>query len=128
MSIALNELTISFIVLYMMLSGVSMVPPVITKTRYWVTWWDYVYPFVGMPLWFFLWFLLSWLKVGPGVSTTNFAFEVFCILILSVTAPWMRYYLAFAKSKASRVISLSLTFVPIIVTVLFRFYMPLLPE
>ncbi len=128
MSIAINELTISFIVLYMMLTGVSLVPPVITKTRYWVTWWDYVYPFVGMPLWFLLWFLLSWLKVGPGVSTTNFAFEVFCILILSVATPWMRYYLAYSKSRTTAVISFCLTFVPIIVTVFFRFCMPLLPE
>ena len=124
MSMAINELTISFIVLYLMLTVVSMVPPVITKTRYWVTWWDYVYPFAGMPLWFFLW----WLKVGEGVSTTNFAFEVFCILILSVAVPWMRYYLAYAKSRATAVISFCLTFVPIIVTVFFRFCMPLLPE
>ena len=124
MSMAINELTISFIVLYLMLTVVSMVPPVITKTRYWVTWWDYVYPFAGMPLWFLLW----WLKVGEGVSTTNFAFEVFCILILSVAAPWMRYYLAYAKSRATAVISFCLTFVPIIVTVFFRFCMPLLPE
>ena len=124
MSMAINELTISFIVLYLMLTAVSMVPPVITKTRYWVTWWDYVYPFVGMPLWFFLW----WLKVGEDVSTTNFAFEVFCILILSVTAPWLRYYLAYAKSRAIAVISFCLTFVPIVVTVFFRFCMPLFPE
>lgn len=124
MSMAINELTISFIVLYMMLTVVSMVPPVITKARYWVTWWDYVYPFIGMPLWFLLW----WLKVGEGVSTTNFAFEVFCILILSVAMPWMRYYLAYAKSRAAAVLSFCLTFVPIIVTFFFRFCMPLLPE
>ncbi len=124
MSMAINELTISFIVLYMMLTVVAMVPPVITKTRYWVSWWDFVYPFVGMPLWFLLW----WLKVGEGVSTTNFAFEVFCILILSVAMPWMRYYLAYAESKVAAIISVIITFIPIAVTLFFRFNMPLLPE
>lgn len=121
---AINELIISFVVLYMMLSAVAMVPPVITKSRYWVSWWDYVYPFLSMPLWFLLW----WLDVGEGVSTTNFAFEVFCILILSVAVPWFRYYLAYASSKAAAVISFCLTFLPIIVTIFFRFCIPELPS
>ena len=119
MSMAINELVISFIVLYMMLSAVAMIPPVISKNRFRVTWWDYVYP---------LWFLLWWLDVGDGVSTTNFAFEVFCILILSVAVPWSRYYLAYAASKAAAVISFSLTFLPIIVTFFFRFCIPKLPS
>ena len=124
MSMAINELVISFVVLYMMLSAVAMIPPAISKNRYRVTWWDYVYPFIGMPLWFLLW----WLDVGDGVSTTNFAFEVFCILILSVAVPWSRYYLAYAASKAAAVISFSLTFLPIIVTFFFRFCIPKLPS
>ncbi|MEN8189087.1 MAG: hypothetical protein ABFS19_04520 [Thermodesulfobacteriota bacterium] len=124
MSMAINELTIAFIVLYMMLTVVALVPPAITKTRYWVSWWDFVYPLIGMPLWLFLW----WLGVGEGVSTTNFAFEVFCILILSVAMPWMRYYLAYAKSKTAAAISFSITFVPILVTAFFRFFMPELPS
>jgi hypothetical protein len=120
----INELIISFIVLYMMLSAVALVPPSITKTRYWVTWWDYVYPLLTMPLWFALWKL----HVGDAVSTTNFAFEGFFLLILSVAIPWIRYYLAYSQVKIVAYLSNALTFLPIITTVVTRLSVPNLPS
>ncbi len=119
----INELLVSFIVLYMMLSAVALIPPTITKTRYWVTWWDYVFPLLGMPLWF----ILRGFHIGDDISTTNFAFEVFFILILSVATPWMRYYLAYCKAKIVAYLSFSLTFLPILTTFLLRMTVPLLP-
>jgi hypothetical protein len=119
-----NELVISFIVLYLMLSSVALVPPAITKTRYWVTWWDYVYPLLTM----LFWFILMWLHVGDEISPTNFAFEVFFLLILSVATPWIRYYLAYAKAKTVAYFSNSLTFLPLITTFIIRLIIPHLPS
>lgn len=119
----INELLISFIVLYMMLSAVALVPPAITKTRYWVTWWDYVYPLLTMPFWMALWQL----HIGDDISTTNFAFEVFFLLILSVATPWIRYYLAYSQTKIVAYLSNSLTFLPIVTTLIMRLSVPHLP-
>lgn len=120
---ALNELIVSFVVLYMMLSAVALIPPIIGKSRYNVTVWDYIFPLVGMPLWF----VLRQLGVGDNISITNFAFEVFLIMILSTATPWMRYYLAYCQSKTVAFISFSLTFVPVLVTFVLRLTVPLLP-
>lgn len=119
----INELLISFIVLYMMLSAVALIPPFITKTRYWVTWWDYVYPLLTMPIWFGLWKL----HIGGEISTTNFAFEVFFLLILSVAIPWIRYYLAFSQAKMVACLSYALTLLPIAATFILRLTVPNLP-
>jgi hypothetical protein len=118
-----NELLISFVVLYLMLSAVALVPPAITKTRYWVTWWDYVYPLLTMPFWFALWKL----HIGDDISATNFAFEVFFLLILSVATPWIRYYLAYSKTKMVAYLSNALTFLPITITLIMRLSVPYLP-
>jgi hypothetical protein len=120
----INELLISFIVLYLMLSVVALVPPAITKTRYWVTWWDWVYPLLTMPFWMGLWQL----HIGDEISATNFAFEVFFLLILSVATPWTRYYLAYAQAKAVRYLSNSLTFLPLATTLIVRLTVPHLPN
>ena len=120
----INELLISFVVLYMMLSGVALVPPAITKTRYWVTWWDYVYPLLTMPFWLALWKL----HIGGEISATNFAFEVFFLLILSVAIPWIRYYLAYSKAKIVGYLSNSLTLLPIVTTLIVRLSVPHLPN
>jgi hypothetical protein len=120
----INELLISFVVLYLMLSGVALVPPAITKTRYWVTWWDYVYPLLTMPFWIALWKL----HIGDEISATNFAFEVFFLLILSVATPWIRYYLAYSDAKIVGYLSNSLTFLPIVTTLIVRLSVPHLPN
>ena len=120
----INELLISFIVLYMMLSAVALVPPIITKTRYWVTYWDYVYPLLTMPFWLALWKL----HIGGDVTTTNFAFEVFFLLILSVATPWVRYYLAYSNAKIVAYLSNAITFLPLITTFVMRLTMPQLPS
>ncbi len=119
----INELLISFVVLYMMLSAVAMIPPIIAKARYRRTWWDYVFPLLGMPLWF----VLIGFHIGDDISTTNFAFEVFFILILSVATPWIRYYLAYSQAKIVAHLSYALTFLPIITTFILRLTVPRLP-
>ena len=119
----INELLVSFIVLYLMLSAVALVPPVITKTRYRITWWDYVFPLLGMPLWL----ILRGIHVGDDISTTNFAFEVFFILVLSVAVPWIRYYLGYCQAKIVAYLSYALTFLPIIMVFILRLTVPRLP-
>ena len=120
----INELLISFVVLYLMLSVVALVPPAITKKRYWVSWWDYVYPLLTMPFWIALWRL----HIGGDISATNFAFEVFFLLILSVAIPWTRYYLAYAQAKSVRYLSNALTFLPLATTIIVRLNVPHLPN
>jgi hypothetical protein len=120
----INELLISFVVLYLMLSVVALVPPAITKTRYWVSWWDYVYPLLTMPFWMALWQL----HIGDEISATNFAFEVFFLLILSVATPWTRYYLAYSRAKIVSYLSNALTFLPLVTTLVVRLCVPQLPN
>ena len=119
-----NELLISFIVLYLMLSVVALVPPAITKTRYWVTWWDYVYPLLTLPFWM----VLRQLHIGDEISATNFAFEVFFLLILSVAIPWTRYYLAYTRVKIVNYLSNALTFLPLVAALFVRLSVPHLPN
>ncbi len=118
------EIIVSSIVLFMLLSSVAIIPPIIGKKRYWITWWDYVFPFLGMPLWL----ILLAVGVGDDISTTNFVFEMFFIMILSVMVPWFRYYLAYSKARFIPALSFLITFLPILVTIALRFFVPLLPE
>jgi len=118
------EIIVSFIVLLMLLSSVAIIPPIIGKKRYWITWWDYVFPFLGVPLWF----ILRAFHVGNEISKTNFALEMFLIMICSATAPWLRYYLAYSKAGFIPKMSFLLTFMPVAFTICLRLIIPLLPE
>lgn len=118
------ELIVSFAVFCLILIGVSLIPPIIGRKRYRVTWWDFVFPFLGAPLWF----ILTAIGVGNEVSSTNFAFEIFLIMLSSAMVPWIRYYLAYSRAWYVPFISFYITFLPVTFTVCLRMFLPLLPE
>ena len=89
-----------------------------------LTSWDYAFPFFGIPSWM----ILAEYGVGNALSMANFAVEIFIVLLFSVVAPWLRYWL-YNKNWQKRVnLTYLLTFSPIIFTLLLRISMPFLRE
>lgn len=99
-------------------------PLILSRGRLMFTWWDYVFPFIGIPLWF----ILRAFHMGKEVSESNFIIEIFIVLIASIATPWLRFFLTFIKARVFSYISVLLTMVPVLVTVLLRLVMPFLPE
>lgn len=87
-------------------------------------WWNYIYPFLGIPFWF----ILHSLDVGRGVSGANFVIEMFWIFVASVTIPWLRIVLLKIDLKGISILSFALTLFPLVLTFCLRLTMPLLPE
>lgn len=101
-----------------------IIPIMMTKKRVKVTLWDYCFPYLGVPLWF----LLRELGIGSVVNSSNFMVEMFCILVISVAVPWIRFGLTFSESQLVKKISLFLTLLPFIVAIFVRLVMPELPS
>jgi len=70
-------------------------PLILSRGRLMFTWWDYVFPFIGIPLWF----ILRAFHIGKDVSESNFIIEIFIILIVSIAIPWLRFFLTFARNR-----------------------------
>ncbi|MBI4687860.1 MAG: hypothetical protein HY756_08805 [Nitrospirae bacterium] len=87
-------------------------------------WWDYIFPFLGIPMWF----IMQALDAGSHISKSNFIIEIFIILMFSITAPWLRFAITYMKAGAAPYISFLLTLVPLAATILLRLVMPSLPE
>ncbi|MEN8189085.1 MAG: hypothetical protein ABFS19_04510 [Thermodesulfobacteriota bacterium] len=104
---------------------ISMIIPILfSRNKVKFIWWDYVFPYLGVPFWF----LLRELGVGDVVSSSNFLVEMFCILMASAAAPWIRFGLTFINSKSIPKLSLALTFLPLVVALLVRMVIPELPS
>ena len=86
--------------------------------------WDYIYPFLGVPIWI----ALTGLNIGNTASLSNLVVEIFWILIVSVTVPWVRYLLTFIRTKKFYSYSHILTVFPLIAAIVIRLLMPTLPE
>ncbi len=103
---------------------ISMILPIMfSRKRRKIIWWDYCYPYLGVPLWY----LLREFGVGDEVSTSNFMVEMFCILMCSASAPWFRFGLTYVKGRLVSWISFILSFFPLAVAVGVRMIMPVLP-
>jgi len=103
---------------------ISMIVPILlSRNKMKVSWWDYCFPYLGAPLWF----ILREFDVGGAISISNLLVEMFCVLLASEAASWIRYGLTFTSSKVFRSISFFLTFLPIIMAVFIRLVMPELP-
>ena len=87
-------------------------------------WWDYLFPFLGVPVWL----ILHALNVGEGVSGANFVVEMFWIFLASLSVPWIRVLLRYKENQFTYITSIFLTFIPIILTIYLRLTMPILPE
>ena len=89
-----------------------------------ITWWDYSFPYLGVPFWY----LLRGCGVGGRVSSSNFMVEMFAILLCSISAPWLRFALTFVKSRIVSLVSILLTVSPLAVAAFVRWVTPVLPS
>jgi hypothetical protein len=94
------------------------------KKKMKVTWWDYAFPYLGVPFWF----ILRECGVGGEASSSNFLVEMFVILLCSVSAPWLRFSLTFVRGRVVGLISILLTVSPLAVAAFVRVIMPVLPS
>ncbi len=116
---------IIFLIFTVLLIGVStVVANQLAKQRIKITWWDYTYPFLGIPLWI----TLQSLGFGNTVSMSNFVIEIFWIVLVSISIPWIRFAGSFNSQKLFTYGTFLLTFLPVLVTIYLRSTMPLLPE
>ncbi len=100
-----------------------IVPIVLCSKKVKITWWDYCFPYLGVPLWFFL----RELGFGSDVSVSNLLVELFIVLFTSEAASWIRYGLTFTQSEFLKILSFFLTLMPMIIALFLRWVMPELP-
>ena len=117
--------TAAYIVFIFSTVLVSTVTPLLfSKQRFKVTWWDYTFPLLGIPAWY----VLEVLGIGEEISMNNFLFEMFIILVVSITIPWLRYSMRFLKARFISYIAFIITLLPLTTAVCLRLVMPFLPE
>ncbi len=116
--------TFNIILILLIISVSTIIPAILSKNRSRITWWDYVYPASGV----LLWFILQMGDLGGEISKFNIIIELFIILLISVTIPWLRFAFTFINNRLLHLLSFSITFAPVIVALLIRLTMPLLPE
>ena len=85
--------------------------------------WDYIYPFLGI----LIWFLLVTFGVGKIVSTSNLLVETFAIFIASLLMPWLSYSLRMTDQKFLTIISNIFKIIPLILAILLRLWMKTMP-
>lgn len=114
-----------YVVFILSIIVVSAVTPLLfSKGKMKISWWDYAFPVLG-PL---LWFVLSWFHVGSDVSDNNFLLEMFGVLMVSITVPWIRFAIMYMKSKLVPAISFMLTLAPMAMALLLRLTTSTLPD
>jgi len=99
-------------------------PVVALRKHQRLIWWDYVYPFAGLPVWF----ALTMMRVGATASLSNLVVEVFWMAVAAVVVPWARWILAWVGGARCKRVSTGLAFLPLMVAVIIRLVMPTLPE
>lgn len=95
-----------------------------SKKKMKITWWDYAFPYLGVPFWF----VLREFGVGDEATSSNFMVEMFAILLCSISAPWLRFSLTFVKGRVVGLISMLLTVSPVAVAAFVRLVTPVLPS
>ena len=95
-----------------------------SKKKMNITWWDYLFPYLGVPFWF----ILRECGVGGEASSSNFMVEMFAILLCSVSTPWLRFALTFIRGRVVGLISIFLTVAPLAVAAFVRLVTPVLPS
>lgn len=104
---------------------VAGVPPLrLSRKLTKIHWWDYALPATGLPVWMFLVFA----EVGETPSLSNLVLEVVIILIVSILVPWLRFFVLHKNENVSPVFYRIMYFVPFIVAIFIRVFMPTLPE
>ncbi len=95
-----------------------------SKKKRKTTWWDYAFPYLGVPFWF----ILRECGIGGKASSSNFMVEMFVILLCSISAPWLRFALTFVRGRVTGLISILLTVSPLAVAAFVRLVTPVLPS
>jgi hypothetical protein len=95
-----------------------------SKKQMKITWWDYAFPYLGVPFWY----ILRECGVGGEASSSNFMVEMFAILLCSASAPWLRFSLTFLRGRLVGLISMLLTVSPLAVAAFVRMVTPVLPS
>ncbi len=114
-----------YVVFILSIIVVSAVTPLLfSKGKMKISWWDYAFPVLG-PM---LWFVLCWFHVGSDISNNNFLLEMFGVLMVSITVPWIRFVILFLKSRAAPMISFALTLAPMAMALLLRLTISTLPD
>jgi hypothetical protein len=116
--------TFDIIAILTVITICMILPIMFSRERRKITWWDYCYPYLGVPLWY----LLREFGVGDSVNTSNFMVEMFSILMCSASAPWFRFALTYSKGRLVALISFILTLSPLAVAAGVRLIMPVLPS
>ena len=102
----------------------AVTPLLFSKGKMKISWWDYAFPILG-PV---LWLVLSWFHVGSDISNNNFLLEMFGVLMISITVPWIRFAVLYWKSKVAPMISFMLTLAPMAMALLLRLTTSTLPD
>ncbi len=119
----LFQKTFDIIAILTVITLSMLIPILFSRGKIKFIWWDYCFPYLGVPLWF----VLQALDIGSTITTNNFLVEMFCILLASVATPWIRFGLTFINSNLIPKLSFSLTFFPLVVAIFVRLIMPELP-
>lgn len=122
----LFQKTFDIIAILTVITISSVVSLMMSKKTIKITWWDYAFPYLGVPFWY----ILRECGVGGEVSSSNFMVEMFAILLCSVSAPWIRFTLTFVKDRSRFVglMSTLLTVSPLAVAAFVRLVTPVLPS
>ncbi len=102
----------------------TITPLILSRHKFKAIWWDYIFPFLGIPMWF----IMQAFDAGSRISKSNFIVEIFIVLMFSITAPWLRFAITYMRAGFARYISFLLTLIPVAATILLRLVMPSLPE
>lgn len=120
----LFQKTFDIIAILTVITLSTVVSLMYSKKKMKITWWDYAFPYLGVPFWY----ILRECGVGGEVSSSNFMVEMFAILLCSVSAPWFRFALTFVRGRIVGLISMLLTVSPMAVATFVRLVTPVLPS
>lgn len=108
----------------LIIAGTSLPATRLTKKYKTLSKWDYTYPYTGIPLWF----ALTMFGIGKTASLSNFVVENFWITVVSISTPWIFFFLYKIKNKSTDMIANILTVLPIVFTITLRLFIESLPE
>ena len=120
----LFQKTFDIIAILTVITISSVISLMLSKKNIKITWWDYAFPYLGVPFWY----ILRECGVGGEVSSSNFLVEMFAILLCSVSAPWIRLALTFVRGRIMGLISILMKVSPLAVAALVRWVTPVLPS
>jgi hypothetical protein len=122
--VLLFQKTFDIIAILTVITISTVISLMYSKKKIKITWWDYAFPYLGVPFWY----ILRECGVGDEATSSNFMVEMFAILLCSASAPWLRFTLTFIKGRVAGMISILLTVSPLAVAAFVRLVTPVLPS